>query len=116
MTLRISTAEIAERFHMGESVPSLAKAFGCHPNTILYRLNTAGARSRTRASRNVKTLLATYKPTLLVLLGQLEKTLTAVRAEFAAEGAVRSNRKKYLDRIARLEAQIEALQALTSKS
>ena len=115
MTLAISTAEIAERFRQGASVPDLAEFYGCHPNTILYRLNSAGARSRTRARHNVRTLLATYKPTLLVLLGQVEKTLAAVRAEFAVEGTRRGAREKYLARIRRLEEQIEALRALTRK-
>lgn len=115
MTLGISTAEIAERFRRGESIAALASAYSCHPGTILYRLNTAGARSKTRAKTNVRTLLSTHKPVLLTLLVQLEKALVTVRAEFAIEGMERAAREKYLTRISRMEEQIEALKALTSK-
>lgn len=115
MTLDISTTEIAERFLRGESVAALASAYNCHPGTILYRLNTAGARSKNRAKMNARTLLATHKPVLLGLLVQLEKALVIVRAEFAIEGMERAAREKYLTRISRMEEQIEALKALTSK-
>ncbi len=116
MTLAVPSADLAQRYLGGETVTELAERYGCHRGTVLYRLKQSGVWGRKRARVNARKLLTTYKPTLLVLLAQVESALKAVRAEFAAEGVVRSNRKKYLDRIARLEAQIEALEALTNKS
>lgn len=113
MTLALSTAEIVERFKAGETMPALALRYGCHVETIRYRLNRAGACVRKRV--NARVMLATHKPVLLDLLAQLEKTLEAVRAQFGAEAGNRERRQKYLARIERLEGQILALRAVTNK-
>lgn len=115
MTLEISTSEIAERFWAGQTIAHIARTYGCHRGTILYRLNQAGARSRTRARVNSRTMLITYKPVLVGLLTQLEKALATVRDEFVANADNPIRRKKYISRINRLEEQIEALRALTTK-
>lgn len=115
MTLEFSTTELAERYHKGESMASLARSYQCSRGTILYRLNQAGARSRTRARVNSRVMLATYKPVLLTLLAQLEKALETVREEFIANVDNAIRRKGYLARINRLEEQIDALKALTTK-
>lgn len=113
MTLPIPTAEIAERFWKGETVAALSSAFHCHRNTILYRLNQAGARTRTEAKISAKVMLTTHGPVLAGLLAQLEKSLSVLRDEFAAEAGNRERRQKFLSRIERMEAQIFALRELT---
>lgn len=114
MSLPISTAEITERFLNGESMSFLAKQYGCSRGTILYRLNQAGARTRTRAKLNARVLLTAHRPILLGLLGQLEKSLEAVRDQLASAGRDPTLRRKCLQRIERLDDQIHALQALTT--
>lgn len=115
MTLDVSTAEIVERFWSGQTVAHIAHVYGCHRGTILYRLNQAGARTRTRARVNSRVMLSTYKPVLLGLLAQLEKALETVREEFAANADNAIRRRGYLSRINRLEEQVHALKALTTK-
>jgi hypothetical protein len=117
MTLPISTAELVKRFQDGETMSYLASQYGCSEGTILYRLNQAGARSRTRAKLNARVLLKTHKPVLEKLLRQLRKTLTAVREEFVSKSVTlnRDGRKKYIDRIETLQDQIHALESLTRR-
>lgn len=115
MTLCLPMADIVERFHAGESVATLARYYGCHPNTLNYRLNQVGARTRKRARVNSRVMLATYKPVLVGLLEQLEKALQTVRDEFAANAGNPIRRKSYLSRIERLEQQVHVLQALTRR-
>lgn len=114
MTLPISTAAVVERFYAGETVKTLARAFNCSRGTILYRLNQAGARTRTRARINARTMLTAHQPVLLGLLKQLERTLDAVRKDFALIDQIPEERRRYLERIARLEDQIQALRAITA--
>lgn len=114
MTLPISTAVVVERFYAGESVETLARAFNCHRNTILYRLNQAGARTRVRARTNARVMLTAHRPVLLGLLSQLERTIVAVRKDFALVDQIPEERRRYLDRIARLEDQIQALRTITA--
>lgn len=114
MTLPISTAELVERFHKGETVSYLADQYRCSRGTVLYRLNQAGARSRTRSKINARTMLTAHRPVLLGLLRQVERTLESVQAEFAEMGRDPVKRRKYLDRIARLQDQIHALEQLTA--
>ena len=115
MTLAISTVELVEKFQAGESMSFLADQYRCSRGTILYRLNQAGARTRTRAKLNSRVLLKAHKPVLEGLLGQLEKTLDLVRVEFVAQVQSKEMRKKYLARIERLEEQIHTLRELTTK-
>lgn len=115
MTLPISTAELAERFHKGETVSYLAEQYLCSPGTILYRLNQSGARSRTRAKINARALLVAHRPVLLGLLAQLERSLEVVREQFAARSHDREQRKKFVAKIEKLEEQIFAIQSLTSR-
>lgn len=115
MTLPISTAELAERFHKGETVSYLAEQYRCSPGTILYRLNQSGARSRTRAKINARALLVAHKPVLLELLAQLKKSLRIVREQFVAKAHDRLERRKFADRIQQLEDQIFAIQSLTGR-
>lgn len=115
MTLEVSTAEIVECFYAGQTIAHIAKKYDCHRGTVLYRLNQAGARSRTRARVNARTMLQTFKPTLVVLLAQLEQALETVREEFIANAVNKIRRQKYIARINRLEEQIHALKTLTTK-
>lgn len=115
MTLAISTVELVEKFQAGESMSFLADQYRCSRGTILYRLNQAGARTRTRQKINARVLLLAHKPVLLGLLSQLEKSLEIVRADFVANAQDRAARKKFIARIDRLEEQIFAIQSLTSR-
>lgn len=114
MTLPISTAELVERFYKGESISYLAGQYGCSKGTVLYRLNQAGARSRTRAKLNARVLLTAHRPILLGLLGQLEKSREAVRDQLVSAGRDPTLRRKCVQRIEKLDDQIHALQSLTT--
>lgn len=114
MTLPISTAEVVERFYAGAQVETLAREFNCSRGTILYRLNRAGARTRVRARFNARVILTAHRPVLLGLLSQLERTLVVVRKDFALVDQVQDERRRYLERISRLEEQIQALRVLTT--
>jgi len=48
--LRISDAEICRRYQEGEDGPALARAAGCTPATIYYRLKRAGIERRAAPS------------------------------------------------------------------
>lgn len=114
MTLPISTAELVERFYKGESVSYLADQYKCSRGTIFYRLNQAGARTRTRAKLNARVLLTAHRPVLVGLLGQLEKTIELARDQLVSAGRDPTLRSKCLQRIEKLEDQIHALQAITT--
>lgn len=114
MTLSISTAELVERFQKGESVSFLADQYQCSRGTVFYRLNQAGARTRTRSKLNARVMLTAHRPVLLGLLGQLEKTLDLARDRLVAAGSDVQSRRKYMQHIEKLEDQVHALQALTT--
>lgn len=114
MSLDISTAEIVERFHKGESMAFLAQQYSCSRGTILYRLNQAGARSRTRAKINARVMLTAHRPVLVGLLKQLERTLELVRDQLASAGRNPTLRRKCIGQIEKLQDQIHALEQLTA--
>lgn len=114
MTLAISTAELVERFSKGESVSYLADQYQCSRGTVFYRLNQAGARTRTRSKLNARVMLTAHRPVLLGLLGQLEKTLEIARDRLVEAGSDVQSRRKYMQHIEKLEDQVHALKAITS--
>lgn len=113
MTLSISTADLAERFLKGETLDELASEFGCHRNTIWYRLNKAGVKRSKWTRRGAVQILESHCGTMKTLLGPLRLSLTSVRQAFADNAGDRNKRDAYLNKIRQLERQIRAVEELS---
>ncbi len=113
MTLDISTEELAERFLKGETLDALAAEFGCHRNTIWYRLKIAGVKRHKWTRMGAVQLLEMHCGTMKTLLGPLRSSLASVRQAFADNAGDRTKRDAYLNKIRQLERQIRAVEELS---